>query len=91
MAGRPSPGRSGQGPHSLAATPALSSPERGVGAGLGYRPPTPPHQHGRLDDEHTGRRMIRIIAALIAGIVLVVTVQRTWAGAVYALLSRGDR
>lgn len=35
--------------------------------------------------------MIRIIAALIAGIVLVVTVQRTWAGAVYALLSRGDR
>ena len=55
-------------------------------------PATHPASHtGRLDDEHTGRRMIRIIAALIAGVVLVVTVQRTWAGAVYALLSRGDR
>ena len=53
-------------------------------------PPRLTHE-GRLNDEHTGSRMIRIIAALIAGVVLVVTVQRTWAGVVYALLSRGDR
>ncbi len=33
---------------------------------------------------------MRTIAAIIAGILITITVQRTWAGAVCALLSRGD-
>ncbi len=34
---------------------------------------------------------MRTIAAIIAGILITITVQRTWAGAVCALLSRGGR